>query len=250
MNLRVGIWKNNRFMGERMRYTTERIYDIAKYHHGKGRRALPIHWDKLRITSVGKRGNQNVSGTADYPVSFVYVKSTEGTTIRNRFYLKDYTDARKHGIRTGAYHFWSVRSSGAQQAQWFIRNTLFRSGDLPPVLDVEPTDAQIKMMGGEEMLFAHIRTWLNMVERYTGVKPILYVNQMFVNKHLSKQTDLKRNYSVWIARYSEYKPDVKLTYWQLCHDGRVAGIQGDVDINVFNGYQSQFETFLEEVTIK
>ena len=251
-SLRVGIWKNDRFMGERMRYTTERIYgiDIAKYQHGKGRRPLPILWDKLRITSVGKRGSQNVSGTADYPVSFVYVKSTEGTTIRNRFYLKDYTDARKHGIRTGAYHFWSVRSSGAQQAQWFIRNTLFRSGDLSPVLDVEPTDAQIKMMGGEEKMFAHIRTWLNMVERYCGVKPILYVNQMFVNKHLSKQTDLKREYGVWIARYSEYKPDVKLTYWQLCPDGRVAGIQGDVDINVFNGYQSQFETFLEETTIK
>ena len=251
-SLRVGIWKNNRFMGERMRYTTERIYgiDIAKYQHGKGRRALPILWDKLRITSVGKRGSQNVSGTADYPVSFVYIKSTEGMTIRNRFYLKDYTEARKHSIRTGAYHFWSVRSSGAQQAQWFIRNTLFRSGDLPPVLDVEPTDAQIKMMGGEEKLFAHIRTWLNIVERYTGVKPILYVNQMFVNKHLSKQADLKRDYGVWIARYSEYKPDVKLTYWQLCPDGRVAGIQGDVDINVFNGYQSQFEAFLEETTIK
>lgn len=251
-SLRVGIWKNDRFMGERMRYTTERIYgiDIAKYQHGKGRRALPILWDILRITSVGKRGSQNVSGTVDYPVSFVYIKSTEGTTIRNRFYLKDYTNARKHGIRTGAYHFWSVRSSGTQQAQWFIRNTLFRSGDLPPVLDVEPTDAQIKMMGGEEKMFAHIRTWLNMVERYTGVKPILYVNQMFVNKHLSKQTDLKRDYGVWIARYSEYKPDVKLTYWQLCPDGRVAGIQGDVDINVFNGYQSQFETFLEETTIK
>ena len=251
-SLRVGIWKNDRFMGERMRYTTERIYgiDIAKYQHGKGRRPVPIHWDKLRITSVGKRGSQNVSGTADYPVSFVYIKSTEGTTIRNRFYLKDYTEARKHSIRTGAYHFWSVRSSGAQQAQWFIRNTLFRSGDLPPVLDVEPTDAQIKMMGGEEKMFAHIRTWLKMVERYCGVKPILYVNQMFVNKHLSKQTDLKRNYGVWIARYSEYKPDVKLTYWQLCPDGRVAGIQGDVDINVFNGYQSQFETFLEETTIK
>jgi GH25 family lysozyme M1 (1,4-beta-N-acetylmuramidase) len=30
----------------------------------------------------------------------------------------------------------------------------------------------------------------------------------------------------------------------------VAGIQGDVDINVFNGYQSQFETFLKETTIK
>ena len=89
-----------------------------------------------------------------------------------------------------------------------------------------------------------------MVERFTGVKPILYVNQMFVNKYLSKQADLKRVYCVWIARYSEYKPDVKLTYWQLSSDGRVAGIQGDVDINVFNGYQSQFESYLEDESIK
>ena len=250
--LQAGEWSKNRFMGERMRYTTERIYgiDIAKYQHGKGRRAVPIHWDKLRITHVGKRGSNNVRGTADYPVSFVYIKSTEGTTIRNRFYLNDYTQARKHDIRTGAYHFWSVRTSGAEQATYFIRNTLFRDGDLPPVLDVEPTNAQITQSGGVERMFREIRIWLKAVERHTGVKPILYVNQMFVNNHLSKQADLKRDYRVWIARYSEYKPDVRLTYWQLCPDGRVAGIQGDVDINVFNGYKSQFDTFIQEETIK
>lgn len=250
--LQAGEWSKNRFMGERMRYTTERIYgiDIAKYQHGKGRRAVPIHWDKLRIIHVGKRGSNNVSGTADYPVSFVYIKSTEGTSIRNRFYLNDYARARKHDIRTGAYHFWSVRTGGAEQATYFIRNTLFREGDLPPVLDVEPTNAQIAQSGGAERLFREIRVWLKAVERHTGVKPILYVNQMFVNNHLSKQPDLKRDYRVWIARYSEYKPDVRLTYWQLCPDGRVAGIQGDVDINVFNGYKSQFETFLQEETIK
>lgn len=251
-HLRVGEWRNNHFMGERMRHTTERIYgiDISRYQHGKGRKKYPIHWDKLRITHVGKRGSQNVRGTADYPVSFVYIKSTEGTTIRNQYYVNDYAKARKQGIRVGAYHFWSMRRSGADQAQYFIRNTLFRNGDLPPVLDVEPSDAQIRLMGGEEKMFEHIRTWLKLVERYTGVKPILYVNQLFVNKYLSKQADLKRDYSVWIARYSEYKPDVKLTYWQLSSDGRVAGIQGDVDINVFNGYQNQFESFLEEETIK
>jgi len=250
--LQAGEWSKNRFMGERMRYTTERIYgiDIAKYQHGKGRRAVPIHWDKLRIIHVGKRGSSYVSGTADYPVSFVYIKSTEGTSIRNRFYLNDYAQARKHDIRTGAYHFWSVRTGGAEQATYFIRNTLFRDGDLPPVLDVEPTNAQIAQSGGAERLFREIRVWLKAVERHTGVKPILYVNQMFVNNHLSKQPDLKRDYRVWIARYSEYKPDVRLTYWQLCPDGRVAGILGDVDINVFNGYKSQFEAFLQEETIK
>ena len=38
-------------------------------------------------------------------------------------------------------------------------------------------------------------------------------------------------------------PVVHLVYWQLCHDGRVQGIQGEVDINVFNGYKEVFEEF-------
>ncbi len=249
---RVGEWTKNKFMGERMKYTTERIYgiDIARYQHGRGRRAIPILWNKLRITHVGKRGSQNVSGTADYPVSFIYIKSTEGTTVRNKFYVNDYAHAKKQGIRAGAYHFFSVRSSGEDQAYYFLNHTLFRSGDLPPVLDIEPSNAQIKMMGGKDKLFHHIRTWLKIVEKRVGVKPILYVNQLFVNNYLSKEPDLKRDYRVWIARYSEYKPDLRLTYWQLCPDGRVAGIRGDVDINVFNGYQHQFEEYLEEETIK
>ena len=251
--LRAGEWTKGKFQGERMKYTTERIYgiDIAKYQHGRGRRAVPIRWDQLRIIHVGRKGSQNVSGgQADYPVSFVYIKSTEGTSIRNRFYVNDYAQTRKHGIPAGAYHFWSVRTGGAAQAQHFLRNTLFREGDLPPVLDIEPSKAQIAQMGGEERLFREIRIWLRAVEQRTGVKPILYVNQMFVNNYLSKQADLKRDYRVWIARYSEYKPDVRLTYWQLCPDGRVQGIKGDVDINVFNGYKSQFEEFLENETIR
>lgn len=250
--LRVGEWNKGKFQGERMRYTTERIYgiDIARYQHGKGRRPVAIQWNKLRITHVGKRGSHNVSGTADYPVSFVFIKSTEGTSIRNKYYPGDYAQARKHGIRTGAYHFWSVRKSGASQAEFFLKNTRFNKGDLPPVLDIEPSKAQIEQMGGAENMFRHIRAWLKIVEQKVGVKPVLYVNQTFVNNYLVSQSDLKRDYSVWIARYSEYKPDVRLTYWQLCPDGRVQGIQGDVDINVFNGYQSQFEDYLEKETIR
>ena len=250
--LRVGQWSKNKYQGERMHYTSERIYgiDIARYQHGKGRRPLPILWNKLRITHVGRRGSHNVKGTPNYPISFVYIKSTEGITVRNKFYPGDYTQARKHGIRTGAYHFWSVRTSGASQAEFFLKNTRFNRGDLPPVLDIEPSDAQIRQMGGADVMFRHIRTWLKMVEKRVGVKPILYVNQMFVNNYLMSQTDLKRDYRIWIARYSEYKPDLHLTYWQLCPDGRVDGIQGDVDINVFNGYKSQFEEYLTEETIK
>jgi len=76
------------------------------------------------------------------------------------------------------------------------------------------------------------------------MRPILYINQMFVNKYLQDADDIKQRYNVWIARYGEYKPDVRLVYWQLSPDGRVDGIHGDVDINVFNGYKEQWEQFL------
>ena len=250
--LQVGEWKKDRFWGERMKYTSERIYgiDIARYQHGKGRHKLPIKWKELGISYLGHKNHKNVHGKADYPVSFIFIKSTEGVTITNKFYADDYAQARKHHIPIGAYHFFSLKTSGAAQAQHFIKHTKFQKGDLPPVLDVEPSDAQIRAAGGPEKMFQQIRIWLHMVTGRCGVPPILYINQMFINKYLGMAPDIKRDYDVWIARYGEYKPDVRLAFWQLCPDGRVHGITGDVDINVFNGYKTQFDEFVANKSIK
>lgn len=250
-HVRVGQWQDDRYLGERMRYSSERIYgiDISRYQHGKGRKKYPIYWDRLRITHLGKN-QKHATGTVDYPVSFIFIKSTESTRIHNPYYAKDYQQARRRGIPIGAYHFFSCRTSGAAQAQYFLRNTQFRHGDLPPVLDIEPTQRQVASMGGTATLFRQVRAWLNAVERATHVRPILYISQQFVNRYLGEAPDLKRKYPVWIARYGEYKPDVKLTVWQLSPNGRVNGIHGEVDINVFNGYSAQFEEFLKEETIK
>ena len=250
--LKTGQWQRGVFKGERMNYTSERIYgiDISRYQHGKGRKKYPILWNKLRITHLGSKSKKRISGVVDYPVSFIFIKSTEGITVRNPYYAYDYAAARKAGIPIGAYHFFSTKRTGEEQAQYFINSTLFRTGDLPPVLDIEPSDGQISGMGGSQTMWSHIRTWLNAVERRCGVKPILYVNQRFVNKYLPDAPDIKRDYNIWIARYGEYKPDVKLVVWQLSPDGRVNGITGEVDINVFNGYQTQFDEFLSKECIK
>ena len=251
-HVRAGEWSQDKYLGERMHYTSDRIYgiDISRYQHGKGRKKYPIHWDRVRISHLGTLSKKRVSGTVDYPVSFCFIKSTEGVSVRNPFFMTDYQQARRRGIPVGAYHFFSTKRTGTAQAQYFINSTLFRHGDLPPVLDVEPSAGQIAQMGGADALFRNVRAWLQAVERRTGVKPILYVNQKFVNNYLVQAPDIKRDYQVWIARYGEYKPDVKLAIWQLCPDGRVTGIRGEVDINVFNGYKSQFEEFLENETIK
>ena len=245
--LRLGEWYRNVYKGERLEYTTERIYgiDISRFQHGKGRRHYPIHWNKIRIAHLGTISNKRVNGTVNYPISFCYIKSTEGITIRNRFYHMDYVAAQCKGIRCGAYHFFSTLSNAAAQARFFLRHSRFLAGDLPPVLDVEPRPLQIKRMGGTAKLFAAVRTWMRIVEQHIGARPVLYISQSFVNKYLPMAPDIIRNYNIWIARYGEYKPNVHLVYWQLCPDGRVSGIHGEVDINVFNGYRSRFNEFLQ-----
>jgi len=243
-HLRIGEWKYGRFLGERLNYTDDRVYgiDISRHQHEKGRRRYGINWPKVRITSLG--AHHNTEGRT-FPVSFVYIKSTEGTTIRNRYFTGDYLKAKKQGIRVGAYHFFSLKSPAKTQANFFVNHTLFRKGDFPPVLDVEPTEAQIRKIGGDEVLMNRIRTFMEIVENRTGMRPILYVNQGFINKHMANAADIKQRYNVWIARYGQYKPDVKLVYWQLCADGKVEGINGPVDINVFNGYQAHYDEFVQ-----
>ncbi len=238
--VRCGVWKADRFLGERMVYTADRVYgiDLSRHQHEKGRKRFAIDWKNLRITSLGN--GRRVQGQVDYPVSYVYIKSTEGKTVYNKYYAGDLRKARACGIRTGSYHFFSTYSTGAQQAAYFLKMTWIAASDLPPVLDLEPSEAQIAKMGGEKALFREVLVWLRTVRHRCGKKPILYVGQQFVNNHLSNAPEELRNHDVWIARYGEYKPYVRLLHWQLTPNGRVRGIHTEVDINVFNGTKEDF----------
>ncbi|TFH84131.1 glycosyl hydrolase family 25 [Segatella hominis] len=247
--LRIGEWVLDKYKGERLVYSSDRIYgiDISKYQHVIKGKKYNIDWKRLRISHLGNISRKTINGDVNYPISFIYIKSTEGASLLNPFYRKDYVAARAHGYKVGSYHFFSTLTPATLQARQFLKNSYVKSGDLPPVLDVEPTKAQIKKMGGVGVLLTRMRIWLRMVEKETGKRPIIYVSQTFVNRYLSKATDIKQKYQVWIARYGEYKPDIKLVFWQLCPDGRVTGIRGHVDINVFNGYHDSFKQFISNL---
>lgn len=250
--VRAGIWKKNAFRGEQMVYTKDRVYgiDISRYQHEIGRKRYGINWSALRITRLGAANASRVRGTQNYPVTFVYVKATEGTTSFNRYYAADIAAARRRGLRVGAYHFFSTKSPGADQARNFIKRAKLQRGDLPPVLDVEPSDQQIAAMGGRNAMYREMMAWLRVVKNHCGTMPILYISQGFVNKYMMNAPASLARYQVWIARYGEYKPYVHLLYWQLSPYGRVAGIQGDVDINVFNGSRKQFMRFAKANAVK
>lgn len=243
--VRAGKWKEDIFIGEQPVYSSAHVFgiDISRYQHEKGKKRFGINWNNLRITSLGTMTEKKVEDAVNYPISFVYIKCSQGTNILNRYYASDYKQSRKHRYITGSYHFFSTKTTGLQQAKYFLKNCQYHRGDLPPVLDVEPTDAQISQMGGDAVLQHHILDWMAHVERALGVRPVLYCSLSFINKHL-KDSYITDNYNVWIARYGEYKPDLHLVYWQICPDGRVSGINTEVDINVFNGYSDAFDEFI------
>ena len=243
-----GYWKKGRFKGEKLLYTSKRIYgiDISRYQHrGRRGRYVPINWRKLRITSLGTLSKKRIAEkTVSYPISFIYIKSTESTDIKNKYYAADARDARKEGYRIGAYHFFRG-TPAAKQASWFFKNTSYSKGDLPPMLDLEPSDSYIKKhWGTSKAMFAQVLSFLRLVEQHWGVKPLLYISQLFIDNHMPYAPEELKQYDLWVARYGEYKPYSHMIYWQLSPDGKVRGIRGDVDINIFNGSEARFQEYI------
>lgn len=250
--VKAGVWRKGKFQGEQMVYTADRVYgiDISRHQHDIKKKVCPILWNRLSIANIDRAGGRRVKGRQDYPVSFVYIKATEGTTIVNRYYAADATAARRHGLATGAYHFFSTRSGGAAQARHFMAKARMRRGDMAPVLDVEPTDRQIADMGGAQALFREMAAWVKLVKAASGTQPVLYLSQSFVNKYMAEAPEVLTECPVWIARYSEFKPYVRLLHWQLSPRGQVRGITGDVDINVYNGTRESFADYVKHKGVK
>ena len=86
--------------------------------------------------------------------------------------------------------------------------------------------------------------WVFQIEISTGMKPIIYTNQKFYNQNLVGHFE---DYPLWIARYSTNTPYLvdgrEWDFWQYGNRGRINGIKGDVDFNVFAGPKTQLETF-------
>jgi len=74
---------------------------------------------------------------AENQPDFIFLKCSEGKTHRDTKYKEYKKEAKKRGIPTGAYHFFSYQTSGKAQAENFIKNADLQKGDLFPVLDIE-----------------------------------------------------------------------------------------------------------------
>lgn len=172
---------------------------------------------------------------APFPVRFVFIKASEGGDFNDSAFQKNFEMARKHGFIRGAYHFYNPKTDALRQADFFIRTVKLEPGDLPPVLDIEKRGKDI------DKLRADLKIWLDRIESYYRVKPILYTSYKFKTRYLNDS--VFNSYPYWIAHYYvdsvEYRGEWR--FWQHTDAGTLPGIRKQVDLNVFNGTIEELE---------
>ncbi len=197
--------------------------DISRYQ-------ADIQWDSLMVLTDGEgRTIQSKTFAKEIkPVSFVYIKATEGLNMKDKHFKRHWEKAAEAGISRGAYHFFRSSKNGEIQANHFIKTVgELRYKDLPPVLDIET----IHPGCNDKQLNERALEWLRAVEAHYGRKPIVYSSAAFIKEHLSKE--ITDNYPVWVAHYNSKGPAFEgWDIWQFTDQALIHGISGPVDLNV------------------
>ena len=207
-----GLWIPN--APSRAKYTVRGI-DVS-HHQGN------IDW--ARVKSSG--------------IQFAYIKATEGAEFKDGEFIRNWNAAAAADLKHGAYHFFHLEISGEKQAANFIATVPDDANALPPVIDLEFSGHNKDRRPATEAFLRDLSSfWDAIVSRYRKI-PVVYTASDFQKQYLA-QMPVER---LWI-REIVTSPPPSWTIWQFSSRGRVHGVPGFVDLNVFNGTLVDFEKF-------
>lgn len=171
-------------------------------------------------------------------VEFAFIRVSDGVGFADPKFERNWTEARAKGVRRGAYQFFRSNESPEAQADLLISKIgRLEAGDLPPVIDVETTDGQ-----RAATIRDRVGRWVARVEAALGVRPIIYTGPYFWRDRVASADFV--DHPLWIAHYGTECPLVpapwtRWTFHQHSDSGRVRGIRGKVDMNLFSGSREQ-----------
>jgi lysozyme len=234
----------------------ERVGSIARYplkgdadpHPGvKEAKFFPVHG-----IDVSKwQGAINWDAVREAGTRFVFIKATEGGDHLDEKFLDNWNGAKAAGVPRAAYHFVYWCRPAHEQAQWFIQHIPNDADALPPVLDVEWNGHSRTCPGkiSAEKARAKMRVMLKELEDHTGKRPIIYTDITFHADVIEGSGEFD-TYPFWVRSVAspprERYTNRPWSFWQYTTTGRVPGVKGDVDRNVFAGTDREWKQFLRE----
>jgi GH25 family lysozyme M1 (1,4-beta-N-acetylmuramidase) len=215
--------------GHKLKYTDgDYLLGVDVSHHQGA-----IDWNKVKadgydfaILRIGYRG---------------YGKT--GSVNADREFENYYKNARAAGLKVGVYFFaQAINETEAKEEADFVLSTLNgRELDLPVVYDPESIlddVARTDNVTGEQFT-ANTKIFCETIKA-GGYDPMIYANMLWEAFEL----DLEQlsDYPLW---YADYEPVPQTPYdfeiWQYTNEGRVPGIDGVCDLDIWIRYISKKE---------
>lgn len=200
------------------------------------------------------QGRVDFEKVAQAGYKFVYVKTSEGLTYKSPTLLDQWSKAGDSGLLRGGYHFFHPLDDPHQQAHRVVDivNKL-GVGELPIALDFEGY-AGIAGISGNRIVDPAIDCLME-IERLTNSVPVIYTGPSFWKYRLlpADREDELKNFPLWEASYgSAPRPmpwpetiwGTHWTFWQWTGSGKVPGVEGKCDINLFAGSVEQLRALL------
>jgi len=173
-------------------------------------------------------------------IRFAYVKATEGADFTDHEFERNWREARREGLRVGAYHFFRFCTPGADQARHFLSVVPADPLALPPALDVEdgggcsprPTRAA---------LLREISIWCGTVEAALGKRPLVYVTGESYRTLIAGSGLANRLWVRDLVREPRPARGEEWALWQFHARGRLRGLVRPVDLDVYRSELGPFE---------
>ena len=157
-----------------------------------------------------------------------------GKLVEDEYAKKNLQAAKEAGLKIGAYFFSQALDikETDEEIQFMLNMLADVDLDMPLVLDWEipAEDARTKNMDARTLTDIQLHFCGQM--KKMGYQPMVYFN-WHQSENLYYLSELE-DYPFWLALYQDRMTyPWKVEMWQWTSSGKVPGIQGNVDINVF-----------------
>ena len=181
-------------------------------------------------------------------IRFAYIKATQSSSLRDGAFGENWAASKEANVPHGAYHTYSF--CVAPEEQFAALNSVVPADPsmLPIAIDAELFPGQensnvgrqsaeancVKSMGFGGVR-ASVQKFANLIQQKYGLRPILYGNDYVLDEVLT--SEVISHFPLWRVRYglASNSPHPPWAIWQYSINGKIAGVNNGVDINVIGG---------------
>ena len=145
------------------------------------------------------QGYIDYSKVKESGIEVVYIKSSQGSNIKDPYFDINYENAKANGLKVGFYHFLTATNitEAEQQARFFSSVISGKTPDCKLAMDYEVFGGV--SIGGINNI---AEVFLESVKRLTNKEVIIYSD--LSNAQSTFGRELAQNYPLWIAYYGNY----------------------------------------------